>query len=71
MMKMMLMMKMKTLKIAIKQFAPSVILMERLHEERKLANTQYLRGIYLPGMHGKKVPILNKSFAAKTAPSEK
>ena len=54
MMKMMLMMKMKTLKIAMKQFAPSVILMERLHDERKLANTQYLRGIYLPSMHGKR-----------------
>ena len=42
MMKMMLVMKMKTLKIAMKQFSPSVVVMERLHEERKLFNMQYL-----------------------------
>ena len=42
MMKMMLVMKMKTLKIAMKQFSPSVVVMERLHEERKLFKMQYL-----------------------------
>ena len=35
-------MKMKTLKIALKQFAPSVIVMKSLHKETKLADMQYL-----------------------------
>ena len=56
---------MKTLKIALKQFAPSVIVMKRLHKETKLADMQYLWEIYLPAMHAKRYQSWTKLLLQK------
>ena len=59
---------MKTLKIALKQFAPSVIVMKRLHKETKLADMQYLWEIYLPAMHAKRYQSWTKLLLQKVHP---
>ena len=67
--KMMLVM-MQTLRIAIKQFSPFVIVMERLHKKGNWLICNICKKYISAKYTCQKVLTLNKTFIAKTAPSE-
>ena len=67
--KMMLVM-MQTLRIAIKQFSPFVIVMERLHKKGNWLICNICKKYISAKYACQKVLTLNKTFISKTAPSE-